>query len=208
MLSTVNCTLYPIYAQAPIESGQDIGSSRLSPENPLYFLKPVREILEIKFAGTEKVRILKRLEFAERRLREVNSLIIAKREDLVAPNMEKFLLEINLLKPVPDVRLPLVSVSLGRYMEILVSLYNNTTDPKAKLGIRSIVYRVMDFNNSYYMNMDPGLAIKLFPLQSAKFATGCSLLASESLNTSLNESERQILKERGEKCKQALLILQ
>lgn len=181
---------------------QNVGSSRLSPDNPLYFLKAIRESLEIQFAGTEKVRVLKRLEFAQRRLREVNSLAASHREDLVAPNIEKFLLEINLVRPVKDVSMnPTVSNSLGHYMEVLVAIHDSLTDPRAKLAIRSAIYRLMDFNYTYYTNMQPIVANKIFPPQESKFKRGCDLLTKEASSSALNESERQILKERGEKCR-------
>lgn len=194
----------------PAFAQENIGSSRLSPENPLYFLKAVREKLEIQFAGTEKVRILKRLEFAERRLKEVNSLIAVHREDLIAPNMEKFLLELTLIKPAKDKYIipTTVSNSLGYYMQALVGFYNSLTDPKAKLGVRSTIYRLMDLIQFYYGNMTPELASQIFPLQETKFLAGCNLLAREALSQNLSESERQILKERGAKCEQTLLILQ
>lgn len=186
---------------------QNIGSSRLSPENPLYFLKPVRESLEIRFAGTEKVRVIKRLEFAERRLREVNSLIALHREDLVQPNLEKFLLEISLIRPVREKNLnPMVSDNLGHYMQVLVTFYSNLTDSKAKLGVRSTIYRFMELNKVYYTNMVPALTGQIYPPQVSKFALGCNLLSKESKDLSLNESERQVLKERGEKCERLLTL--
>lgn len=184
---------------------ESIGSSKLDPSSPLYFLKAVREKLEIKFAGTDKVRVLRRLEFAERRLREINSLITNHREDLVQPNLENFLLELNLIRPVQDKYLnPTVSDSLGHYMQVLVSIYGNLTDPKAKLGVRSTVFRLMEFNQVYYTNMIPALTSQVFPSQVSKFSLGCNLLTKESLDSSLNESEKQILNIRSERCNEMI----
>ena len=62
----------PVFAETATPSvGFDvssIGYSRLSPNSPLYFLKAVREIVELKLAATEKVKVLRYMEFAERRL--------------------------------------------------------------------------------------------------------------------------------------------
>lgn len=188
-------TAFCLFLLATPVFAQDIGSSRLSPENPLYFLKAVREKLEMQFAGTEKVRVLRRLEFAQRRLREVNSLIAVYREDLVAPNMEKFLLELTLFGLIKDQSLhEVISDSLGYYMQVLVALYGDLTDPKARLGVRSAIYRL-------------ALTAQIYPPQVSKFTLGCDLLTKEASSSALNESERQILKERGEKC-QRLLTLQ
>ncbi len=197
-----NLFITPVFAQTGTPSAAfSIGSSRLDPASPLYFLKPIREAIEIKLAGTEKVRVLRRLEFAERRIREMNSLTAGRREDLIAPNVEKFLYEIGSIGLIKDTSLhATISSNLGHYMESLVALYGNLTDEASKRAIRSAIFRSMEINLHYFTDRGPILSNKLFSPQGTKFELGCNLLTKEASSSAINESERQILMERGSRC--------
>jgi len=49
---------YPAFAV------DDIGQSKIYPTSPLYFLKSVKEILELKFAPTSEIKAIRYLEFS------------------------------------------------------------------------------------------------------------------------------------------------
>ena len=56
-----------------LASDNDIGYSKLDPSSPVYFLKVIRENIEMKTAVTQRVKWLRSLEFTTRRLREARS---------------------------------------------------------------------------------------------------------------------------------------
>src|SRR3989344_5655222 len=84
LLFTVYCTLYPVFAV------DDIGQSKIHPAHPLYFLKTIRENLEMRLVSTHRVKLIRQMEFATRRLREVKSLIGNSHEDLIEPTLERY----------------------------------------------------------------------------------------------------------------------
>ena len=79
-----------------LPTGNDIGISKITPASFFYFLKTIRENLEMKMALTPHVKQIRLLEFATRRLREAKSLIGIK-EDLISPTLERYWFHINSL---------------------------------------------------------------------------------------------------------------
>lgn len=84
------------YSAQMAPTGNDIGVSKITPASFFYFLKTVRENLEMKLALTPHVKLIRQLEFATRRLRETKSLV-GGREDLIQPTMERYWSYINSL---------------------------------------------------------------------------------------------------------------
>ena len=164
-----------------------IGKSQLHPAHPLYFLKPVREILEMHFAQTPRVKFIRSLEFATRRLREVRSLIDAGREDLIEPNLEKYWYHIQKL---PDKDLAdgeLVASIKGVtavHLEVLEDVYRVVVNKRAKMSVRSAVNRLSQ-------RQDLELKTK---------GRICDFLAKESTSSALNQTEQAIYKERAQTC--------
>ncbi|MFH1536265.1 MAG: DUF5667 domain-containing protein [Patescibacteria group bacterium] len=163
----------------------DIGSSRINPSSPLYFLKGVREILELKFAGTTKVRALRQLEFATRRIREVKSLGNTSRQDLIEPTLERYAWHLQELKgivhPKDIAMVNKVNEQITFQLNALQEVFKVASDPKAKRSIRLAVFRI-----------------------SEKFAASrpaaCNFLSKEASSSALNEVEKVVLKERTDKC--------
>lgn len=181
LLSTVACTLYPTYAAT------DIGQSKISPANPLYFLKTIQEDLELKFAGTDNVKMIRKIEFATRRLREVKSLISGSHEDLIEPTLERYWSYISRLpdKDLKDEELIIrVKESLIIHLESLQRIYGQISNTRAKMSIRSIVNRL----------------IQRVDIPDDAKLPSCKFLSREASSSALNEVERSILADRAKKC--------
>lgn len=166
---------------------EEIGQSRIHPAHPLYFLKAIRENLELKFAGTTKVVYIRRLEFATRRLREVKSLIGVGRFELITPALENYLSQINALpdKGMQDEEvLKMIGDNLSIHLEVLQRLYSQIENPGAKMAIRSTMNRIMQREDL------PGSARENI----------CNFMEREASSSALNEVEKTVLLQRAEKC--------
>lgn len=177
-----------VFLPSKIYALEEIGQSKLHPASPLYFLKTVRENLEIKFAQTFRTKILRRLEFGTRRLREVKSLIKISNFELIIPTLENYWFQVSSLpeKDIKDEQLSkMISNNLSTHLETLEQIYPKIEDARAKMAVRTAVNRLVgraDISNSTRVH-------------------GCNFLSFEATTSAeLNEVERVILKERAEKC--------
>ncbi|OGE29644.1 hypothetical protein A2867_02185 [Candidatus Daviesbacteria bacterium RIFCSPHIGHO2_01_FULL_40_11] len=187
-LSIFNFSLltFPAYAQGP-----DIGYSRLHPASPFYFLKAIREKLEIRFAGTPRTRMLWELEFAERRLREARTLLFVS-QDLIQSTLERYVAELNRLPDKHQEKDELglkIKGALKVHLTVLEQMYPEAKDAKAKMAIRSAMNRV----------------IQRADVQSAVKLPVCSLFSKEASSSALNEVERMVLAERAKVCLQGAI---
>lgn len=166
---------------------EEIGQSRIHPAHPLYFLKTVRENLELKFAGTTKVVYIRRLEFATRRLREVKSLIGVGRFELIISALENYLSQINAL---PDKGmqekdiLKMIGDNLSIHLEVLQALYSQIETPRAKMAIRAAINRIMQRED--------------LPIPARENI--CNFMEKEASSSALNEVEKAVLLQRVKKC--------
>jgi hypothetical protein len=200
-----------VYAQAadslpPIER---IGQSQIHPASPLYFLKAVREILEIKFAGTDRIRSLRKMEFSTRRIREVKALVATKREELIAPTLEKYgalLREIIGTINLSDKTLALnLGENIDNHLESLISLYQDSEDPQAKRAIRLAVYRLSQLDLEFIERVSKMEAmVDIANLRKIRALRGCEFLQKEASSSALNEVEKGVYYDRAQDCFQAL----
>lgn len=191
--------IIPAYAQA-----LDLGQSRIHPASPLYFLKSVREALELKFAGTTNVRALRQLEFSTRRIREVKSLGYTSRQDLITPALERYwwhIRELNGILTLTDENMVgKASDVTATHMNVLQTIYQQVANQEAKRSIRTAVNRLSEW--------EQGVVDKLNLLRQPFFAqkilisklSGCNFLSKEASSSALNEVERVILAERAKMC--------
>lgn len=192
LLFTVTCTLSTVYA---LEN--DIGQSRIDPSSPFYFLKVVRENIEFKLAVTDRVKALRDLEFATRRLRESRALI-SKDQELIVPTLEKYKYHIKNLdyllneKKLKDEEVLIrTRQSLVVHLEILSRLYQTLSSARAKMAVRSLMNKIIGRTD--------------IP-SSAKLPI-CSFFAFEATTSAqLNDTERVILKERSKICFESVPI--
>lgn len=196
--------LASLFIIPPAYASADIGQSRIHPASPLYFLKSVREILELKFAGTTRVRAYRQLEFATRRLREVNSLLPTSRQDLIVPTLERYAWHMGELRGIVGLRdvemMGKVSSTTQAHMDTLLSVYQQVSSQDAKRSLRATVYRLTEWDQELIEKLE-SVSETSFNQQIAKSKlSGCQFLSQEASNSALNEVERSVLAERSEKC--------
>lgn len=161
----------PVFAQE-----NDIGVSRITPDSIFYFLKTVREDIEMRLALTPHVKLVRQLEFATRRLRETKGLV-ASHEDLIAPTLERYWFHLS--------RLPVVdSAILTTHLKVLQNLYERLTNTQAKLSVRSTVNKIS----------------KRLDLPTFAKIPVCLFLQKEATSSALTQSEKAILLERAGDC--------
>lgn len=163
----------------------NIGTARIDASSPLYFLKSIREILELKFAGTTQIRAIRQLEFSIRRIREVKSLAATTRQDLIEPTLEKYAWHLQELKgtvnPTDWIMVNKVNANMTAQLNVLQEVFKEVSDPKAKRSIRLAIFRI-----------------------SENFAASrpavCSFLSKEASLSALNIVEKAVYSERAQKC--------
>ncbi len=181
------------YSATMQPTGNDIGVSKITPASSFYFLKTVRENLEMKLALTPHVKRIRQLEFATRRLRETKSLV-GGREDLIPPTLERYWFYINSL-PDKDLKDEEVAIRIKEtlivHLEVLEQIYDKITNKSAKMSIRAAVNRIVQ-------RIDVPIFVR-FP--------ACKFLEKEATASFLTEPEKEILIERANNCFQKSLNL-
>lgn len=165
----------------------NIGYSKIHPAAPFYFLKAIRENLELKFAQTTRVKYLRQLEFAIRRLRESKTLINVKQEDLIPPTLERYAAYLNSL---PDKHqkndefVPIIKNNLAVHLHTLQQLYDDSNSPRAKMFIRSTMNRI----------------IQRADVSDEAKGVVCDFFNKEASSSALNQTEQVVLKQRALRC--------
>ncbi|MDD5416304.1 MAG: DUF5667 domain-containing protein [Candidatus Daviesbacteria bacterium] len=189
----------PSYAQE-----DDIGQSQITPASPLYFLKSVREILELKFAGTTHVRAIREFEFATRRIREAKGLVKTSRQDLIEPTLYRYLFHLEEFIGIANFKDPdfasQVSKNITGQMNVLQAVYNHVSDKRALMSIRATINSLSKWDLKLIDKL--GLAEK--PLLAEQIAvsrlSACNFLSHEASSSALNEVERAVFSERTKQC--------
>lgn len=179
-------TYYLLQTTSSVFAAESIGPSRLDPYSPFYFLKGVREYLELKSAQTHRIKTLKQFEFAVRRLREVKALI-PKRQDLIQPTLERYIANLNQIPhqhKTNDEFEILMKNNLPAHLEHLVQSYDLITNLKAKMALRSAMNRIIRRRDL--------LAEARIPV--------CYLFLKEASASALNQAERVVLSQRAKQC--------
>lgn len=204
-ISSESAKLNEVFKQLIDPGALEVGDSLISPSSSLYFLKAIREKIEIYFSATEQIRTQHELEFSVRRLREVRTLIEEGREDLIEETLSKYWEHLNLVEKQSNGKYGIrgeIGASIARHMYVLQSLYYNTNEETAKRAIRASVQKVLDHNWKLLTGADLGLDERenLSDKIAIRQIAGCQFLNEESNNTSISEAERSILKEYVEGC--------
>ena len=168
----------------------DIGYSKISPVSFFYFLKTIREDLELKFALTPRVKLLRQLEFATRRLREVRT-VVSLNQNLIPPTLERYNYYLNTM-PDKDLNdeevLARIKGTLITHLEVLQQMYGSVSSLRAKMAIRSAMNRV----------------IQRADVPKIAKAPVCAFFSKEASSSSLNQTEKVVLADRSQKCFQGL----
>lgn len=169
-------------------TGNDIGVSKITPASAIYFLKTIREAIEFKLALTPRVKALRELEFATRRLREVKSLISLNHQDLIQETLERYYAHLQYMSElgVQDSEIETrLKESLTIHLEVLEQIYPQLTDKSARLAVRSAVNRIVQKRD----------------LSPFALIPACNFLSKEATSSGINQSEQAILAERAETCR-------
>lgn len=189
----------PVYAQS-----NDIGIAKIHPASPFYFLKSVREILELKFAKTSQEKGFKYFEFAHRRIREVKSLINVNRADLIPPALEKYQSNLNkvlgLVNFNDEVLGPQLIDELNKHIVALERLQGQTDNQRAKIAIRTAIYRISSWDAALLERLALESKAKLSSKIKVNQSLICDFLSKEASSSALNQTEKFVLQERVKKC--------
>lgn len=181
-----------------------IGQSRIHPASPLYFLKSVREIFELKFAGTTQTRGLRYLEFSTRRIKEVKTLVGLNRPDLIPSTLEKYWSSLEkllgLINFKDEVLASQVLGQIRQQISTLETVYPQIENPRAKMAIRAAIYRISRWNTQLLERLEPKDKIRLSPEITKNQIPICDFLSKEASSSALNDTEKAVLTRRAQSC--------
>ncbi len=179
-----------IFVPSTFAFEDNIGFSKITPASNLYFLKAIREKIELHFAQTDKVKMYRQLEFAFRRLREARTLI-GNKEDLIQSTLERYIFQLDILSDKhrkddeTEVRM---SNNLAVHLKVLEQMYQDAKRLKAKMAIRMVLNKLIQRRDT------PNLA--KIPI--------CNLFIREASSSALNQTDQFLLKERAQNCFKSL----
>lgn len=189
----------PVYSQ---EDG--IREAQINPASPLYFLKSVREVLELKFAGTTQMKAIRELEFANRRISEVKSLIHTSRQDLIEPTLNQYLFYLGELLGAADLNdagfAARMSGDAVAHMNFLQTTHNQVSDTRAQRSIRATVNSLTRWDLQLIDRLDKSKNASISQTIIVSRLSGCSFFVKEASDSALNEVARAVFSERAETC--------
>ncbi|MCL4366337.1 DUF5667 domain-containing protein [Patescibacteria group bacterium] len=188
----------PVFAQ-----GDNIGQSQITPASPLYFLKSIREALELKFAGTTRVRAIRELEFATRRIREVKSLVTS-RQDLIEPTLYQYLFHLGEFIGIANFKDPDLAAEASKTVtaqtNALQTVYSRVSDRRALMSIRATINSLSKLD----LKLSDRLNLAEKPLQAEQISisrlSACNFLGKESSSSALSEVEKAVFVKRASEC--------
>lgn len=173
-----------------------LGKSLIHPAQPLYFLKRIREILELKFAPTSEIQAIRYLEFSQRRIREVRSLKEAGRPDLIPPALEHYLFNLQKATALTDFK----NEAKVRQLEDAVSLHLKVLGGISQRSVRTTIFKLSEWNRDFQARLTPEIRDALYDDLSKLQGKICDFLIKEASNSGLNEVEIAVYQERAEAC--------
>lgn len=197
------------------QAQSDIGQSRIHPASPLYFLKTIREILELKSSPSNGIKLLRYLEFSTRRIREVNALFKNNRPDLIPQTLEKYWGHLNKLNSLVNIHdnsaMRQIVESMTQQLNTLETIYDQIDDRRAKMAIRLTLNRVSSENVILFTKINKGVKETIKPsahdvvqkIYLNQILT-CNLLVRQASESGLNDVEKVVLKERAQECDDSL----
>ncbi len=186
----------------------EVGRSVISPTSPLYFLKTIRERIEVLFAGTTETKLNRELEFSIRRIREVNSLINAQKLDQIPITLERYNKHTKQAEGFAgsDEALKItIAEQLARHLDVLQRAYDLVGDPRAKMAILTAVERVEEHNRNLLEKLSVEKQQRLIRSIADRQTFACKLLIREASGSGLNDVEVAVLKEKANNCRDGVL---
>lgn len=186
LIIVINIITAPVFASEI----DDIGFSKIHPASPFYFLKTIREDLELKFAQTTQPKRLKEAEIAFRRIREAKTLINID-QNLIPPTLERYLIYLNDLANESQGKSEIslkIKDDLSIHLKILQQMYAQVSNLRAKMTIRSVMSRIVNKAN---LSINAKLPV-------------CNFFLKESSSSALNQTEQAVYKDRAQNCLNSL----
>lgn len=198
-----SATLEQLTKSLPDPGAVEIGTSLITPSSPLYFLKALRERVELMLSSKKSQKINKHLEFAQRRLREVSSLIKSNHQDLIEPTVEQykdFIVELDSLATNDNSSKSVIALSLARHLDILQRFYDSVGLPQAKMSIMSAIEKAEGYNRELLAKLDLAEQQKLIGEIALRQALACKFMAREASSSATIEPARQLLGQKVSAC--------
>ncbi|MDO8573779.1 MAG: DUF5667 domain-containing protein, partial [Candidatus Daviesbacteria bacterium] len=171
-----------------------------TPASPLYFLKSVREILELRSADNLDIKARLQLQFANRRIREMRSLIGTSHEDLIEPALTRYaahLQEFTNIANFSDKGLKTkIAEITTEHMKILQVIYGTVSEQRAKRSIRVAVHKLSQWDNILMNKIDPIYDSWFTEQITLSKLSGCDFLSGEASSSAITETERWVLSQR------------
>lgn len=182
-----------------------LGKSIIHPAHPLYFLKKVREVLELKFAPNSEIQAIRYLEFSQRRIREIRSLVEVGRADLIPPTLEHYLFNLQKATVLTDLKNEAKANQLTEivsiHLQVMTDIYSSIDHEAAKRSLRTAIFKLSEWRSLLRERLTTKLQDDLSD-NLAKFQGKiCDFLIKEASSSALNEVEIAVLLERVKKCR-------
>lgn len=201
-----------VYANAPSKTiEEEIGFAQIHPgSNILYSLKMLKEIIEIKTAGTPNIKSARYLELATRRIREVRTLQRDGRENLIEGVLERYWVYMDQLRGsfnLKDERVTLETTEqVYKHLYILDKLYGTLTDKRAKMSVRLAINRISKWQADVILRLNElsQSAIERRVVEHQKLA--CDFQIKEASVSGLNRIEKELLSGRAIECEKSMIL--
>lgn len=183
----------------------EVGEALISPASPAYFLKMLRERIELMLGGSPIVKVTRELEFGQRRLREVNTLVKSRKQELIAATLEKYKAHIRNARDfaASDTQIQIKAIeAVGRHVNVLKRVYDQVGNPQAKVAIRGAILQAEEQNRALMGKLDSKEDLKTEVV--LRQSDTCKFLAREATSSALNATERSIFRDRADVCKKFL----
>lgn len=180
----------------------NLGESLIYPGSPLYFLKAAREKIEVLFDSNNDVKAMRQVEFAQRRLREIASLIRHNRQDLIPETLEHYKINLKNLENVyrkEDIAIK-VGEAVSEHLDVLEHLYGTIGEARAQAAVRSSIETAEGFNSNLLAKLSLSSQQALIGKIAKNQALACKFLTRESKSDSLSDTEKVYLSEQAKKC--------
>lgn len=185
----------------------NIGESLIYPGTPLYFLKSVVEKVEMKLASTNSAKAVRQLEFAQRRLREVNSLVKNKQQDFIPSALEQYKLALNqalkFANGNQDLE-PKIGEDVSRHLDVLERVYDQVGNPRAKIAIKTAMEKAVELDRDLLGKLNLEHQQALISATATRQAFACKFFAREATSSALNEVEKEELGQQIKACEQSV----
>lgn len=194
------------YNLSPVFAASELGQARINAASPLYFLKSAKEIFQLKLAKITQQEANLRLQFADARLEEVNSLIHTPNEGLIEPTLNRYLANLGELGSIVDLGSNKVQVQFVPMvitnMKVLQAEYYQISDSRAKRSARATINNLSLWDLNLIKKLTVLKKYSLAEQVKESRLSGCRFLEKEASGAA-SEVEKEILQRKAEECLKA-----